>query len=340
MMGGDQILESGERSDAETEWVTSIARNNPHIFGKKGMWEISAVEEPQVSSHNTRLYMVDGTGVHIKFFKKTLGRINPTYTPCREMESEHKMLKEYESRGFSTGKHRVVVPLGTNSDLDCALATVYVGGKPLLSIIQEVIGQGRNPGDLYIGLDLAAGLLKKIHTVMPGTPRIDNSETFFSCLKSILYLEEQDSLGGYHRRIMKGLTRWYNYKPLYDQAGVTIHGDANPSNFKIDSGVIYAFDVERSRPRRSPVYDLGTMAAELKHQFTYMGHSGARSEPYIEHFLRSYCSDEEEFSMVTALLPFYMSQSLFRIAMLGYWKGNHKRYLIEEGTRCMEVRPE
>lgn len=338
-------MQETKASLASLQWILQLARENPAIFGRGGEWKVSALQEPQVSSHNTRVYQVDGAKVHVKYFEKTLGRTNITYDARKEMETEYAALKEYEKRGFSSGRYQVVRALGMNEARHCALATIYAGGDSLLSVMREAIEGRRDDADLYMGLELAAGLLRKIHTVMPQSFRLDGAEMFYAYLKSMIYLEEQGVLDGYHRRIMRGLTRWYNYKPLFEQRGVTVHGDANPSNFKIDRGIIYAFDVERSRPHRSPVLDVGTMAAELTHQFAHLDGDAGKAGPFIEHFLRAYAVDHkgrpdpQEVQKIKAMLPFFMSQSFFKIAMLGYWKADYKRYLIEQGARCIEVEP-
>ena len=325
--------------------LSRILRKNPAIFGNGGGWKISTLHEPQVSSHNTRIYQVDHVKVHVKFFERTLGRTNITYDPDREMEAEYAALKEFEKRGFSSGRYQVVRPLGTDEAWHCALATAYVGGTSLQAIMSEAVSGKREMADLCMGLELAAGLLNKIHSTMPQSFRLDVAEMFYGYLKSIIYLEEQEALDGYHRRIMRGLTSWYNYKPMFEQRGVTVHGDANPSNFKIDDGIIYAFDVERSRPRRSPALDLGIMAAELTHQFCHITGDGARALPFIDHFLEAYAVDDHgrpdtgKLLQVKAMLPFYMSQSFFKIAMLGYWKPEYRKYLVEQGARCIEVKP-
>ena len=36
------------------------------------------------------------------------------------------------------------------------------------------------------------------------------------------------------------------------------------------------------------------------------------------------------------MLPFFVSQSFFKIAMLGYWKPGYRKYLVEQGARCIE----
>ena len=327
------------KKDIVAQWMLRLAREHQELFGRGGDWKIATLGEPQVASHSTRIYRVDGRKVHVKFFSRTLGRTGATYEPAREMEAEYRALKEFEKRGFAAGRYQVVRALGCNQEADCALATLYVEGESLLSLMSGAIEGRRSEAELYMGLELAAGLLKKIHTAMPQSYLVDQCELFYSYLKSLLYLEERDALAGYHRRIMKALAGWYDYRPLFGQRGVTVHGDANPSNFKINEGIICAFDVERSHTGRSPCVDLGAMAAELTHQFAYLGRNAPAAEPFVTHFLRAYEPDEGARQSIGCMLPFFVSRSLFKIAMLGYWSPGHRKFLVEQGTRQIEVQP-
>lgn len=318
---------------ATRKWVIRLAGGLP------GASEGYSEEMPPASSHETCIYGSNGARVHVKFFGRTRGRTSVTYDPCKEMEAEYGILKEFEKNGFSSGRYRIVRALGYNEKLDCALATAYVGGDTLLSIIHATL-KGRDGEARMLGaLDLTAGLLRRIHTVMPQGPGIDADEAFHSFLKPLLYLEEQDALDGFHRRITKALGRWHRFKPLFEQRGVTVHGDANPSNFKVDEGVVYGFDVEHSRPGRSPLLDVGTMVAELRHHCAHIAGDARKAEPYAEHFLHAYAPAARDRDRMGPLLPFYVSRGLFKIAMLGYWRYDYRRRLVEEGTRCLEAGP-
>ncbi len=328
------------QKDIMAQWMLRLAREHPELFGRGGDWKVSSMREPQAASHDTRIYWIDNQMVHVKFFGRTLGRTGTTYEPAREMDAEYRALREFERRGFTSGRYQIVRALGCSEKADCALATLYKDGESLLSIMTGAIEGRRSEADLYMGLELAAGLLKKIHTVMPQSYFVDQCELFYSYLKSLFYLEELGVLDGHHRRIMKALACWYDFLPLFGQRGVTVHGDANPSNFKISEGIICAFDVERSRPRRSPCVDLGAMAAELSHQFAYLKHNASAAEPFVEHFLRSYEPDDCARHEIERMLPFFISQSLFKVAMLGYWSSGHRKFLVERGVRQIEVLPE
>jgi hypothetical protein len=320
---------------AALDWVAGLARQHPEVFGDHP-GALSRLEAPGAASHESCVYGAGGARVHVKFFRRTLGRTSVTYDPCREMRSEYEVLGEFEKNGFASGRHRIVRALGINESLDCALATVYVPGDTLLSIIQRALKGGDDRG-LLSALDLTAGLLRKIHSLMPQSPRIDAPEMFYSFMKPLFYLEDQGAMDGFHRRVAKGLSRWYGHRPLFEQRGVTVHGDANPSNFKIHGGIIYGLDMERSRPARSPLLDVGTMVAELEHHCAYLNAGSAG--PYIERFLGSYAPAPGDRKKVDDLLPFYVSRGLFKIAMLGYWKHGYRRSLVEAGTRHIEEGP-
>ena len=319
------------------DWLACLARQHPEVFGD-GPCVPEALEVPPASSHESRVYGANGARVHVKFFRRTRGPTSVTYDPCREMASEYDTLKEFEKNGFASGRHRIVRALGFNEGLDCALATVYVPGDTLLSVIQRTL-EGDDDEELLSALGLTAGLLRKIHALMPQSVAVDGADTFYSYLKPVLYLEEMGALDGFHRRIMGGLSRWYGHKPLFEQRGVTVHGDANPSNFKIHEGIIYGFDVERSRPGSSPLMDVGTMVAELKHHCAHITGDMGNAGPYVERFLKAYAPSQKEYKMINGLLPFYVSRAFFKIAMLSYWKRDYRRYLVEAGTRCIEEGP-
>ncbi len=317
------------------DWLSGLVTKHPGAFGG----QCGPEERPAASSHEGFAYGPNGGRVHVKLFRRTRGRTSVTYDPCREMEAEYCALKEFERNGFSSGKYRIVRALGVNEKLDCALATVYVGGDTLLSLIQDTLRGTGAESRMLEGLDLTAGLLKRIHTVMPQSPHADVGEMFYSYLKPILYLEEQGALDGFHRRITQALCRWYRFKPLFEQRGVTAHGDANPSNFKVCGGVVYGFDVERSRPGQSPLLDVGMMVAELRHHCAYLAGEPKRAEPYIERFLHAYAPSGRERERMAGLLPFYVSRGFFKIAMLGYWKHDYRRRLVDMGTGCVEAVP-
>lgn len=335
-----QETKKGEvKSEEVIRWLHRLAKENPALFGRGGLWKITAVKEQQASSHVTGTYQIDSIKVHVKFFRRTLGRTCTTYEPCQGMEAEYASLKDYERRGFTSGRYQVARALGINERMDCALATLYVDGVSLQSLIVDVVRGKRSPADLYMGLELTAGLIRRIHTDMPQSYSLDQCEMFYSYLKALIHLEEMDALGGYHRKVMRSMARWYDYRPLFQQRGVTIHGDANPSNFKIKDGIIYAFDVERSRPRRSRCLDLGSITADLWHHFAREADDGSKAGPYVSHFLQSYEPDHRQRKEIDAILPFYVSQSLFKIATLGYWDAEYRKRLVEEGARRAEEVP-
>lgn len=331
------ILTLETPADTLREWLYRIAGENPDIFGRGGRWKISAEFEPQMASHDSRICLIDDKKVHVKFFRRVRGRTGTVYDPIREMRSEYSSLKVFDRHGFSTGRYRVVRALGINEKADCALATLYVDGPSVLEIITGVVGDRRSGAELCMSMELVAGLLKKIHTELPGSAHIDQCELFYSFFKSLVYLEELNALEGSHRKVMKSLAEWYDCQPLFLQPGVTIHGDANPSNFKIDAGVIYGYDMERSRPDRSACVDLGAMIADLGHQFMRAGRKADDAKPYIGHFLKAYGAEKKD--GLAKILPFFIAHGYLKIAMLGYWDYKYRQKLVAEGMKWLEEGP-
>ena len=138
------------KKDLVAQWMLRLAREHQELFGRGGDWKITTLREPQVASHSTRIYRIDGRKVHVKFFGRTLGRTGTTYEPAREMDAEYRALKEYEKRGFAAGRYQVVRALGCNEEADCALATLYVEGESLLSLMAGAIeGESERGGPVH-----------------------------------------------------------------------------------------------------------------------------------------------------------------------------------------------
>ena len=68
-----------------------------------------------------------------------------------------------------------------------------------------------------------------------------------------------------------------------------VHGDATPTNFYFDKENVIAIDFEKMKSA-DRCWDLGFIAAELKHYFMWRKHDGWAAEPFIRHFLWEYAS--------------------------------------------------
>jgi hypothetical protein len=87
------------------------------------------------------------------------------------------------------------------------------------------------------------------------------------------------------------------------------------------------------------VYDIGFLAAELKHHFAWQLIQSNAAEPFISHFLQSYCEgfpdSEAVFTAITQRNPFYMALGELRIARNPWLPLKHRTWLIEEALRCI-----
>ena len=99
-----------------------------------------------------------------------------------------------------------------------------------------------------------------------------------------------------------------------------------------------AIDLERLK-WADRCWDLGFMAAELKHHFMWRAGNGWASEPFIGHFLWQYAVDYGNsgiFNVITRKLPLYMSLGLLRIARNLYLDDTHRENLINEAKLCLK----
>ena len=126
---------------------------------------------------------------------------------------------------------------------------------------------------------------------------------------------------------------------MWPDAAVLVHGDATPTNFIFhpEDGVT-AIDLERMHTADC-VYDVGMLAAELKHHFAWRQLRADAAEPFISHFFHAYCekfpNPQEAFRDITKRNRFYMALGELRIARNPWLIRPHRLWLIEEAMRCL-----
>lgn len=90
------------------------------------------------------------------------------------------------------------------------------------------------------------------------------------------------------------------------------------------------------------VYDIGMLTAELKHHFAWRILQAYAAEPFIGHFLKSYCEsfvdNESAFKSVAFRNRFYMALGELRIARNDWLAWEHRKRLADEALRCLRVR--
>ena len=86
-------------------------------------------------------------------------------------------------------------------------------------------------------------------------------------------------------------------------------------------------------------WDLGFIAAELKHHFMWRAGNGQLAEPFIGHFLWEYAvdyGDSNFFHVITRKIPLYIALGLLRIARNLYLDKKYREHLILEAKRCLK----
>jgi aminoglycoside phosphotransferase (APT) family kinase protein len=111
---------------------------------------------------------------------------------------------------------------------------------------------------------------------------------------------------------------------------VIVHGDATPTNFLFQQYEVIGIDLEKMK-YADRCWDLGFIAAELKHHFAWRMGNGWYAEPFIGHFLWEYTinyGDAPFFWVITRKIPFYMALALLRIARNPWLDEPYRKNLI------------
>ncbi len=268
--------------------------------------------------------------------RRVLGKY---FTHPHAARAEYETLKRLEAAGFCHGRHRVVRPLGKNFEFANVIFEDFVDGEPMYRIWERFAATGDSSGLMHSLSDLAY-FLSRLHNHTATSARVDFYAEFPYFDKIIARLwrrgrirqEQIDTL--YAAR-----GRWAEDPLMHSDNTVRLHGDATPANFILTSEHhLIAVDLERSR-YADRVYDLGIVAAELKHcAMLHLGHGG-HAEPRIGHFLweysRHFPDHHDAFHAITQRLPFYMAIGLLRIARNSYLDHGYARALVHEAVQCM-----
>jgi len=271
-----------------------------------------------------------------KLFKWGIVTLEDAWLEAHKEYSNLKLLRE--QLGMDGDADHVVAPLGESKELSALLVTERALGQTLDYYIAKAIFEQQHD-ELFQTLGHLARFFARLHeaakTERPISPELPR---FY--LNSLL-----DSLNSgpvdYPRRtaIEEYAVRWWNKKYVFTSDRETIvHGDATPTNFLFDKGNVTAIDLE-SMKWADRCWDLGFIAAELKHHFMWRTGNGWTAEPFIGHFLREYSinyGDTRFFHVITRKLPLYMALGLLRIARNCYVGDTHRECLVMEAEQCLK----
>ena len=261
---------------------------------------------------------------------------------CRQAEKEYRNLKSLrDGFGMNDDLFRVVAPLGKNKELSAMLVMERAPGRPLDHYIAAAIYR-QEFGCLFDKLSHLAGFFSRLHgNSQSDRPVSVNDASYY--LNKMLDSLGRGPLGDFQRdSIERYSSQWWDSPGLLAaDREVIVHGDATPTNFLFQYNKVSGIDVERMT-WSDRCWDLGFMAAELKHHFLWRTGNGWAAEPFIGHFLWEYSLNHKNgggaqtFHDITRRVPLYMALGLLRIARNDWLDQPYRRNLMREAKRCLK----
>ena len=270
-----------------------------------------------------------------KLFKYGIVPLEEAWSEADKEYANLKLLREI--LGEKADGDNVVAPLGKNKDLSALLVTEKAPGLTLDYFLAEAIFNQQHI-QLFDTLGYLARFLVKLHEtcktdilVSPELPKHYLGALLNSIGEWLLDQLTRHAIDEY-------VAKWWNAEVVSGADRETIvHGDATPTNFLFESGNVTAIDLENMK-RADRCWDLGFIAAELKHHFMWRAGDGWAAEPFIGHFLWEYAVDYGDpnfFHMITQRIPLYMALGLLRIARNLYLDEKYRKHLILEAQQCL-----
>lgn len=273
-----------------------------------------------------------------KFFFGISDRLNEA--AFRHMEREFNNLQHLRSIGFAGYPHYIPRPFGRNAGLNCVLVEEFCYGTPLTSFIIKAIREGARDA-LFQKLSALAYFLATMHNRTATGERVDFNQDCSYFGKIMDQLKNWGHIGWDEAEDFHRLKeRWREKGFMWEDNRVLVHGDVTPTNilFGDDPWSVIAIDLERMKPA-DRVFDVGRVAAEIKHYF--MQYTGDKwlAEPFIGHFLWEYAchfpDTDSAFRSITRRVPFHMGITLLRIARNSWITGNYRRELLNEARKTL-----
>jgi aminoglycoside phosphotransferase (APT) family kinase protein len=257
----------------------------------------------------------------------------------QRMEREFQNLQHLRDLGFAGYPHYIARPLGRNSFLNCLLVEEYCYGTSLNDVIVRAMLEGAREA-LFQRLTSLAYFLASLHNRTGRGVGVDLNKECAYFERITGQLRNWGHVGGEESgELLRLRDLWRERGCMWEDQQVLVHGDVTPTNILFGDGLwVIAVDLERMKPA-DRVFDLGRVAAEIKHFFMqYTGRKDA-AEPFIGHFLWEYACHfpdrHSAFAAITRRVPFYMGLTLLRIARNAWIHGNYRRELLEEAKRTL-----
>ena len=257
------------------------------------------------------------------------------------MQREYENLSQLRRLGFDCPPHAVVRPLATNAALNCILVEDYAPGPDLDHFIREARDTGQRDA-LSRSLSDVAWFLADLHNRTRTDAPNDPAQAIAYFDKILSDLLRWEIISHVQReRLEAAREGWARTGLLAESAQTLVHGDVNPTNFlwraEHDLTVL---DLEAMRTGDC-AFDLGCMAAELKHLFWWYTHDAWTSEPFIRHFYATYADysalSRADLSNLTERARFFMGCTALRIGRNSWLDIEYRQQLIEDAIRCLNI---
>ncbi|MBK5190855.1 MAG: phosphotransferase [Methanosarcinales archaeon] len=303
----------------------------PPPYGRIEMKRLSGERQVYLFRERTKKLKVVG-----KFFESGSVHAEEAW---RWAEKEYSNLQQVrEQFGMNNGTYRVVAPLGKNKDLSALLVTELAPGKALDHYVTTAIYDEHQSQRLFDKLTYLAQFFVKLHRSSETDKQV-SPELAQGYLGKLLHSLSKGPLTASQRHgIETYAARWWDTNDVFADREVTVHGDATPTNFFFQHQEVIAIDLDKTK-RADRCWDLGFIAAELKHHFTWRTGDSLAAEPFIGHFLWVYAvtyGDEQFFYTITRKIPLYMALGLLRIARNIWLDEPYRSNLITEAYKCLK----
>jgi len=255
------------------------------------------------------------------------------------MEREFNNLNRLRDIGFTCYPHYIVSPLGCNASLNCVLVEEFCDGISLDHFIINAIQEGARES-LFLKLTALSYFLATMHNRTATGLRVDMSGDCSYFDQIMDQLKNRGYIGWEEAEDFHWLKeQWRSKEFMWEDNQVLVHGDATPTNILFGDGLsVIAIDLERMK-MADRVFDVGRMAAEIKHFFMQYAGNKWLAEPFIGHFFWEYaCHFPDRYSAFRSIVrrvPFHMGMTLLRIARNPWITETYRRQLLDEARETL-----
>jgi len=233
---------------------------------------------------------------------------------------------------------QVVAPLGNNKQLSAMLITEKAPGQTLDYYLAKAIFEQQHE-ELLDKLSNLARFFAKLHQASETNRTVPPDLPQWYLQRMLDTLSEGPLSPGERAIIEQYAGRWWEEDSIFaTDREVIVHGDATPTNFLFYDNNVMGVDLEGMK-WADRCWDLGFIAAELKHHFEWRVGDGWAAEPFIGHFLWEYAvnhGDTQFFHIITRKIPLYMALGLLRIARNSWLDEQYRKNLVLEAQHCLE----